>query len=122
MLFLFTDTLVTIIFIQVERGLWLFTCSEDALKGVQDGSALPLSTSHGLGFTENPWGMKAREYVMSTEKLKDTHWSDITNDISDLKLLCHDSQEMEVDSEDDGNGNITGTQRMNPHVCIDIDW
>ena len=107
-----------LIFTQVERGLWLFTNGEDALKGTQDTTS-PSLNGHGLGFTENPWGMKAREFITSTKKLKDSHWAEIAEDIFELNLLGPDLQNMEVDSDED-NGNM-GTRRVNPCARIDID-
>ncbi|KAF8494348.1 hypothetical protein F5888DRAFT_1908221 [Russula emetica] len=107
----------------VERGLSLFASGEDALKGAQNRETSPFSNGHGLGFTENPWGMKAREFVTSTKKLKDLHWGEITDDISELKLLGRDWQNMDVDSDEDDNGDEgnAGTVRVNPRARINID-
>lgn len=119
---------VTPIFIQVERGLWLFQTGDDALsRGAQDiihDGTSPFSNGHGLGFTEHPWGTKAREFVTSTMKLKDSHWTEIADDIAIHKLLGRDGQNMEVDSDEDDNGDdngVGGVRRVNPRARIDID-
>jgi len=112
------------IFIQLERGLWLFASGEDALTGgAQDinGNTSPFSSGHSLGFTENPWGTKAREFVSSTKKLKDPHWAEISDNISELKLMGRDWQHMGVDSDEDDNGDAN-TRGVNPRARIDIDW
>ena len=108
-----------LIFTQVKHSLWLFTSGEDALKGTQD-TISPFLNGHGLGFMENPWGMKAHEFITSIKKLNNAHWADITEDIFDLNLLGRDSQNMEVDSDED-NGNMGTKGRVNPHARIDID-
>ena len=69
---------------------------------------------------KNPWGMKARKFIMLIKKLNNAHWADITEDIFDLNLLGPDSQNMEVNSDKD-NGNMGTKGRVNPHAQIDID-
>jgi hypothetical protein len=111
-----------LIFIQVERGLSLFMSGEDALsRGTDRDINGGTSPFHGLGFTENPWGTKAREFVTSTKKLKDSHWGAITSEISELNLLGH-GPTMDSDEDDDGDEGNVGTRRVNPRARIDIDW
>ena len=120
----FYKYIVMPIFIQVKRSLRLFASGKDVLtSGAQDinGSTSPFLNGHGLSFTENPWGTKAHDFVSSTKKLKDSHWADITHDISKLKLLGHDWQHTEVNSDEDDNGD-GNTRQVNPRARIDIDW
>ncbi|KAH9016817.1 hypothetical protein EDB85DRAFT_2155619 [Lactarius pseudohatsudake] len=66
---------VTPMCIQVERGLTLL---RDGMvdKDEEQGKPVPRGT-RGNGFTDNPWGKRAREVVQSTNRLKDSHWAQI---------------------------------------------
>lgn len=73
-----TRTLIS----QVERGLSLFSTGEDSKADTgrpgDDDHGRPVGRgTRGHGFTDNPWGKRAREVVQSTKRLKEHNWAQI---------------------------------------------
>ena len=104
----------------MERSLTFFKTGKDVLKLEHDpetGQLMPRAI-RGLGFTENLWGNKAREFVKTTMRLTDKHWEDITENTASFMSTVI------LDSDDESNGNNNGDAEMvspNPRSIIDLD-
>ena len=71
--------------------------------------------TRGHGFTDKPWGKRARELVGSTKRLKDSNWARIDEEASIyIQSLDHDSEDGDRDGEDDAE--------VDMRANIDIDW
>jgi hypothetical protein len=72
----------------------------------------------GLGFIENPWGEKAREFVKTTKRLDESRWRIIIE-----HAHAYLSAELDRDAIDEDNNEIGGEDGcVNPRAAIDLDW
>ncbi|KAI9430410.1 hypothetical protein H4582DRAFT_2086922 [Lactarius indigo] len=103
--------------VAVERALTLFKTGEDISKANHDDdSGRGATRVPGHGFTDNLWGSRARALVKSTQRLKDSHWSQIQDRASIyLRGTDHD----EENGEDSGG---VGAEATSLHAQIEIDW
>ena len=104
----------------MEHSLTFFKTGKDVLKLERDPETrqLMLRTIRSLGFTENLWGNKAREFVKTTMRLTDKHWEDITKNTASFMSTVI----LNLDNESNGNNN--GNTEMvspNPRSIIDLD-
>ena len=86
------------------------------------GTQTRKSSSHsvcGLGFTENLWGGKARDFVKTTTQLTKTHWEEIIERAAAFVV----TNTLDSDNEINANKNDTDTETI-PNMCatIDLDW
>ena len=86
----------------------LFKTSKDVFK---------IECGRGLGFSENIWGNTACEFMRSTQRLQDMHWTAISVEYS--KYWCGIPAS---DFESDKNPCDKSHQRVNSCACIEIDW
>lgn len=96
-----------------------FKTGEDVLKLERDpetGRAMPRN-NRGLGFTDNLWGNKAREFVKTTTQLTVEHWGEIVEHTASFMNTTT------LDSEDESNNNVNAeAESPNPRAVIDLDW
>jgi hypothetical protein len=103
----------------VEHGLNFFKNREDTFKLERDSeNRKPSSRVHGVGFTENPWGRKAWEFVKTTLQLTDRHWEQIVDHAASFMT----TNIVNSDNENNENNNIDTDMGPNPHAVIDLDW
>ncbi|KAI9443940.1 hypothetical protein H4582DRAFT_2053702 [Lactarius indigo] len=101
----------------VKRALTLFKTGEDISKANHDDdSGRGATRVPGHGFTDNLWGSRARALVKSTQRLKDSHWSQI-QDRASIYLRGTDHDE---ENGEDSRG--VGAEATSLHAQIEIDW
>ena len=104
----------------MERGLSFFKNGEDALRlerNPETGRSLPRNV-RGVGFTENLWGRKARDFVKTTMRLTDDHWAEVIDQAASFITTSM------VDSDNENNTNDIDTDMgpPNPRATIDLNW
>ncbi|KAI9442593.1 hypothetical protein H4582DRAFT_2073157 [Lactarius indigo] len=103
--------------VAVECALTLFKTGEDISKANHDDdSGRGATRVPGHGFTDNLWGSRARALVKSTQRLKDSHWSQI-QDRASIYLRGTDHDE---ENGEDSRG--VGAEATSLHAQIEIDW
>ena len=104
----------------MECGLSFFKNGNDSLKLERDpetGRSFPRNV-RGVGFTENLWGGKARNFVKTTMRLTDDHWAKVIEHATSFMTTST------VDSDNEHNSNEIDpdTGLSNPRATIDLDW
>ena len=106
-------SLIAVIYLglQVERGLTGFKTGTDSIKLSCEPDKSKANPCR-WGFTDDPWGQKTRNWVLSTKRLDKHQWT---------RVIAHACEyfppsKLKVLNMDDDQG------EANPHCCIELDW
>jgi hypothetical protein len=109
--------------LQVERGLTIFKSGEDVTvrekfkAGASGKREKSKANPREWGFTDNPWGKKARMWVGSTNRLEEDHWRKVIDDAS--AYIPASEQLAEWDGTEDDCDN---EYEVDLRSCIELNW